>query len=77
MLRRHYGIAAPVLRDLEVADCLGGSGVEGFDFYAGGAGRVHRDVLGGHDWEVGGWEGIYGGEGREWDGLGVAGWEGV
>ncbi|KAI9727898.1 MAG: hypothetical protein M1828_005303 [Chrysothrix sp. TS-e1954] len=64
LARRTYGIAAPVIRDMELVACrlgefdrpgvLGGIG--------GGTGGLHADVLGGTDWEVGGWEGVYGGD---------------
>lgn len=71
-MRRQFGIAAPVMRAMELADCvrgeeallLGGA-------REGGRGGVHGDILRGEDWECGGWEGVYT---DSWDGAyGVGG----
>lgn len=64
LLRRGYGVAAPVIREMEVRDCFGG-GVDAGEggCWCGRAGEVHADVLSGRDWDVE-WEDVFcGGDG--------------
>ncbi|KAL9058087.1 MAG: hypothetical protein Q9162_001949 [Coniocarpon cinnabarinum] len=58
LLKRQYGVAAPLIRGMELLDVE----VNEEALYWGGrktGGSVHGDVLRGCDWEVGGWEGVY------------------
>lgn len=71
LLRRTYGVAAPVLRAMELRDVARCEAIRPAGLYDGFAGgSVHGDILAGTDCEVGGWEGIYGGEmaGADWHG---------
>lgn len=73
-MRRQYGIAAPVMRAMELNDCANGEAA----LYLGGArgmgmGSVHGDVLRGEDCEIGGWEGVYGHSDDGCGGMGVGG----
>ena len=52
---------------MELKDCYEGDalirlgGARGF----GASGSVHGDVLAGTDWEIGGWEGVFGDDGLD------------
>lgn len=64
---------------MELNDCIAGEsalylgGARGMGMMGGGGG-MHGDILRGEDWEVGGWEGVYGsGFGGYDDGMGGIG----
>lgn len=59
-LRRTYGIAEPVRREMELKDVRMGDAI-GASFLQGKGPSVGEDVLGGKESEIGGWEGIFGG----------------
>ena len=59
-LRRTYGIAEPVRREMELKDVRTGDAV-GASFLRGKTVSVAEDVLAGRDGEIGGWEGVFGG----------------
>lgn len=58
-LRRTYGIAEPVRREMELKDVSTGDAM-GASFLRGKSVSVGEDILGGKDNEMGGWEGVFG-----------------
>jgi len=60
MLRRQFGIAEPVKRQMELSIVRAGEWTPAVLGGAGGAG-VHADILAGRDGEIG-WEDVYTGE---------------
>ena len=58
-LRRTYGIAEPVRREMELKDVRAGDTI-GASFLRGKDTSVGEDILGGRDTEIGGWEGVFG-----------------
>ena len=57
-LRRTYGIAEPVRREMELKDVRTGDGI-GASFLRGKNVSVGEDILSGRDAEIGGWEGVF------------------
>lgn len=51
------------MRAMELQDCMHGEAPALLGgMRSGGRGGVHGDILRGEDWEIGGWEGVYGGD---------------
>lgn len=64
------------MRGMELNDCYAGEALiylGGARGGMGGTGGVHGDVLRGEDWEIGGWEGVYGASLDAGMGMGVGG----
>lgn len=59
-LGNRYGLAEPLRREMELSSVRAG---DGMGFTALGAGKsVSEEILRGEEGEVGGWEGVFGGE---------------
>lgn len=64
MLRRHYGIAEPVRRAMELQIVSAGEWRPATLGAGQGSARLHREILEGRDCEIG-WEDVFTGEGGE------------
>ena len=58
-LRRTYGMAEPVRREMELKDVRAGDAV-GASFLRGKSVSLGEDILEGKESELGGWEGVFG-----------------